>query len=222
MSDDQEGFGVFLDANVLAKPLTRTVLALAAGASGYRVTWSEYVEQEANRHLRPRQTSVSEVRAAMGRELSEAGEDAAVFAGTKESDRQALADAVAAQVLFIVTEDVDDFSGSDLESVGIAAVNPDLFMSRKATARGYAEALEFVSGLSQNPHLTPAEFHTRLGRAHPLTVEAHQGVFPGSTPMAAAHKSPAVLYRGNRCLNCLRVKDAVVGGLCGDCGAEPG
>jgi hypothetical protein len=30
----------FLDANVLAKPVTRTLLIHAAGQSGYNVTWS--------------------------------------------------------------------------------------------------------------------------------------------------------------------------------------
>ncbi|MDR1150942.1 MAG: hypothetical protein LBK72_00455 [Bifidobacteriaceae bacterium] len=213
---DGLGFTTFVDANVLVKPLTRTLLAIAGEASGYRLAWSAHVEQEADRHMRSGQTPVSEVRALMGRELSKTGQGAQAFADTEPGDRQVLADAVAAGALFIVTEDVDDFSERDLGSVDIAAVNPDLFMSVKKTTGGYREALEFVSCLSKNPHLTPTEFHVRLGRAHPLTVEAHRASFPAATPMAATHNPPAVRYRGNRCLNCLQTGPAD-GGLCADC-----
>ena len=55
MPGNGPSFTVFLDANVLAKPLTRSLLMLAGRASGYGATWSEYVELEANRNLRPRQ-----------------------------------------------------------------------------------------------------------------------------------------------------------------------
>jgi hypothetical protein len=44
---------VFLDANVLAKPVTRTLLLIGANGSGLAVTWASYVEVEAERHLRP-------------------------------------------------------------------------------------------------------------------------------------------------------------------------
>jgi hypothetical protein len=205
-----------LDANVLAKPLTRTLLALAGRASGYHVTWSGHVEQEAARHLRPGQTPVSQVRAMMGRELSATGAGADAFTGTKPGDRQVLADAAAAGALFLATEDVDDFAQTDLETVGVTAVNPDLFLSLATTASGYAEALKFVSGMSKNPHLTAVEFHVRLGRAHPLTVLAHKTLFPTVTPMAATHHPPAVRYRGSRCLGCLGVKPTA-DGLCEDC-----
>lgn len=52
MTSSGPTFTVPLDANVLAKPVTRTLLMLAADASGYGVTWSGYVEAEANRQLR--------------------------------------------------------------------------------------------------------------------------------------------------------------------------
>ena len=47
------GFAVFLDANVLAKPVTRTLIMAAGPLSGYGVTWGQYEEDEANRHARP-------------------------------------------------------------------------------------------------------------------------------------------------------------------------
>jgi len=34
----------FLDANVLAKPVTRTLLIYAGNHSDYRITWSQHVE----------------------------------------------------------------------------------------------------------------------------------------------------------------------------------
>jgi hypothetical protein len=74
MSEAPPTFTVLLDANVLAKPLTRTLVMLAARASGYGATWSQYAEDEANRHLRPRQRSVTDVRAFAGQELSATGE----------------------------------------------------------------------------------------------------------------------------------------------------
>jgi len=120
------GFTIFLDANVLAKPVTRTLLMIAGDASGYGTTWSASVEDEANRHLRPGQTSVAEVRVRAGLHLSEPGADPERYPATSVSDRQVLADAVAAQAMFIVTEDVDDFGEPDLVSAGIAAVNPDI------------------------------------------------------------------------------------------------
>jgi hypothetical protein len=35
---------VFVDANILAKPLTRSILMFAADPSGYLVVWSAYAE----------------------------------------------------------------------------------------------------------------------------------------------------------------------------------
>lgn len=216
-----DAFATFLDANVLAKPLTRTLLMLSGRASGYSVTWSEYVEIEANRHLRPRQRSVTDVRQLAGQELSEAGDLAGRFAATDAGDRQVLADAAAAGALFIVTEDADDFADDDLQEVGLAAVNPDLFLATRATGIGYLEALEFISGLARDPRVTPEELHVRLGRAHPLTVQAHGACF-ASAPMAASHNPPAVLYRGMLCLQCLQIGSPVTPlGICETCPTRP-
>ncbi len=50
MADDPTP--VFLDANVLARPVTRTLLLVGADPSGHAVTWSAHVEAEADRHAR--------------------------------------------------------------------------------------------------------------------------------------------------------------------------
>lgn len=78
------------------------------------------------------------------------------------------------------------------DSVGLAAVNPDLFLSTCAREAGYVEALGFISGISRNQRRRPEELHVRLGRAHPLAVQAHRSRF-SSTPMATTHNPPAVL-----------------------------
>lgn len=85
MTSDALAFTVFLDANVLAKPVTRTLVMIPSRASGYGVTWSGYVE--ADRHLRSRQRQVAEVREIAGQQLSEPGNVAGRFADTVFSDR---------------------------------------------------------------------------------------------------------------------------------------
>lgn len=62
MTSDQ--IGVFLDADVLAAPMTRTLLIVTSTKRGSRfhVHWSLAAEGEADRALRPRQTPVHEVR----------------------------------------------------------------------------------------------------------------------------------------------------------------
>jgi len=53
---------VFLDANVLARPVTRTLLLVGADPSGLAVTWSAHVEAEADRHVRGSALPVSGLR----------------------------------------------------------------------------------------------------------------------------------------------------------------
>ena len=60
MTND-EPLTVFLDANILAKLVTRTLL-LRRSLSGYTVTWSQAAESEADRHMSTRQLSIADVR----------------------------------------------------------------------------------------------------------------------------------------------------------------
>lgn len=53
---------LFLDANTLASPVTRTLIIAGARADGLRWTWSGYVEAEADDHARGQSTRVSLVR----------------------------------------------------------------------------------------------------------------------------------------------------------------
>jgi hypothetical protein len=210
----------FLDANVLAKPVTRSVIAYARDLSGYRIGWSQYVEDEADRHLGTRMAPVRVVRAAARIDLTPPGRDAALFVGTTESDRQVLADAMAAGAVFLVTEDVDDFGEADLRAADISAVNPDLFLAEAATTAGYRAAVKMMAEGMTNPPRSPEELHRRLGRQHPLTVTAHASVFD-SEPEAPTHNPPAALFRGNRCLSCTRTAARLERGICWDC-RDPG
>lgn len=54
---------LFLDANALASPVTRTMVIAGARFDGLRVIWSGHVESEADRHARGGATRVSTVRA---------------------------------------------------------------------------------------------------------------------------------------------------------------
>jgi hypothetical protein len=213
---------VFVDANVLAKPLTRSLVMLAAEASGYVVVWSAYAEAEADRHVTGSAKPVSVVRQTRtSQELSPTGDRAERFTSTKASDRQILADAVAAGALLLVTEDVDDFGHVDLAATGIAAVHYDLFLAERATTAGYLETLHRLSAAMTNPKRTIEQLHARLGRLHPLTVAAH-GHAVDATPDAPTHNPPAELFRGDRCLRCLNTGTTLVAGVCATCRAQEG
>ncbi|MDR0627152.1 MAG: hypothetical protein LBG11_07825, partial [Bifidobacteriaceae bacterium] len=108
----------------------------------------------------------------------------------------------AADALFLVTDDVDDFAAVDLASAGIAAVGPDLFLSERTTRAGYREAVEWLSARMTSPRRIPADLHRAIGRRHPRLrapqAEAYEG--PASPLVGGA---PQIEFRGWRCLRCL-------------------
>ncbi|MDR1187266.1 MAG: hypothetical protein LBK95_07405 [Bifidobacteriaceae bacterium] len=217
MADDKAR--VFLDSNILAKPVTRSLLMFAADASGYSVTWSAYAEREGDSHLRGSAESLGRVRAMAEMSLSAAGREPNRFQGTSLKDRQILADAMAAHAHFLVTEDVDDFGSADLTASGITAVNHDLFLSERTTRLGYARALRLLSERMTNPPRTPEQLHVALGKSHPLTVAAHRLSFDAE-PLPATDNPPAQTYRGCRCLRCLKADQSLTLGVCAECRAN--
>ena len=158
---------VFLDANVVAKPVTRTLLMVGASRSGFVVGWSATAEAEAARHMRPNATRPADVRRRYGGELTPMGDVAGRFEVTDAKDRQLLADAEAAGARFIVTEDVDDYGLDDLASVGISAVNPDLFLAMRLTREAYSTVIQRFVELQVNPPTRPAQFHAAVAKNHP-------------------------------------------------------
>lgn len=209
---------VFLDANVLAKPVTRTLI-LRCAASGYTVVWSATAEAEADRHLSARQLSVADLRATVGIRLSKPGRAPERFTGTPVGDQQILADAEAAGAVFLVTEDVDDFVADDLRTAGVSAVNPDLFLAERVGEDVYRRALEVMVSGMRHPSRTPAEPHAAIARQHPRLFRRHRNLF-SVEPQETGHREPAVLYRGRTCVRCtLRQLDEadLPGGLCAGC-----
>lgn len=182
---------VFLDANVLAKPVTRTLLMVGGPPSGFRVVWSRTAEQEAVRHMRPGAIPPSEVRLRFGGTLGPTGEVAGRFAGTADRDRQILADAEMAGARFLITEDVDDFAEQDLASAGISAVNPDLFLSKRLTRAAYASVIDLFVQRQVAPPTTRAEFHRAVARQHPLLFAAHADLYEVA-PYSSPHPAPRV------------------------------
>lgn len=196
---------IFLDANVLAAPVTRTLLLVGIEDVGIVATWSQHAETEANRHMRPRAMSITAFRTTIWEnDLSPTGQRPNRFRATKEGDRQILADATAAGAAFIVTTDVDDFGESDLVTEKIAAVNPDLFMATRFTEAAYQRALDQLVTSLKNPPKTAAQMHGLIGRKHPRLFERFTHVYPGTAIETSGESEPRVLYRGARCLICGR------------------
>lgn len=201
MIGQQGAIIAFLDANVLAKPFTRTLLWAGAPLSGYQVVWSVRAEQEATRHLPARATPVAALRIAHGLALSPTGVDPTSFTSTDDKDRQILADAVACGARFLVTENVADFGIDDLRRCGIAAVHHDLFLAHHLTRDGYATALQALSENMRNPARTPATVHAAVARQHPLLFATHADLYPVE-PATTVDRPPSVAFRGRFCIRC--------------------
>lgn len=212
----------FLDANVLAKAVTRSLLIIGAGYSEeLAVTWSALAESEADRHALPTALRVSRIRQIHDIELGPTGIEADRYRRTSPKDRQILADAVACGATHLVTEDVDDFALSDIEASGIhAAVNPDLFMSIRLPRDAYEAALETICrGRARYPS-TPAELHARIAKHHPRLFAAMATSFDVRA-VVTTHSTPGVVFRGSRCLQCSTREDLELShGLCPRCLAD--
>ena len=216
---------VFLDANVLARPVTRTLLLIGADESGLAVTWSAYVEAEADRHLRGSALPVSDLRKRLDRVLGPTGAGPERFEATSASDRQVLADADAARVSFLVTGDVDDFAEVDLAALRLSAVHPDLFMALRFPRHAYLRALDLLVANMKNPPRAAAEMHGLIARQHPRLFSAHSDAHEGITPADPVHAEPSVTVRGTRCVLCESVADSPGDlriGLCVDCSPDVG
>lgn len=197
---------VFLDANVLAKPITRTFLMVGSVPSGFQPVWSLAAEEEATRHMRPRALKPALVRERFGLRLAPTGADADRFRNTKGEDRQILADAAAAGAWFLITEDVDDYGLDDLISAGVSAVNPDLFLAERLTRSAYTTVIELLVERQVDPPTTPARFHAAIAKRHPRLFAVHADLFD-IAPERSPHREAAVVFRGARCLRSERIVD---------------
>ena len=192
----------FLDADVLASPVTRTLLIAGSDPAGLAVTWSQYAEDQANRHLPPRATSLTTIRERiLSRDLGPAGTWPERFAHTQVSDRRILADAEAAGAVFLITSDVDDFAEIDLIETSISAVNPDLFMAVRFPRTAYLHALRQLVANMHNPPRSDAEMHALIAKRHPRLFARHADAY-AVQPARSAHHEPKTIFRGARCVRC--------------------
>lgn len=219
---------VFLDADVLAAPVTRSRVLIAAQEDDppFQVRWSRSVEEEADRHMRPGQRFVSEIR-----ERFDWGTQALVPAvdpsrspkleDTDAKDRHVVAVAHAAGIGVIVTRNVRHFGRKDLAALSLSAVDPDWFLAVTLTDRVYAATLEDICSARRRDPRTPQSLHGVLASEHPRLFDAMRNVFPGAQSAHAGSRQVAEPFRGVRCIACgVRTHDAIedAGGLCRACG----
>lgn len=193
---------VFLDANTLASPVTRTLLIAGGRADGLLLTWSAHVEAEADRHARGASSRTSVVRRAiLGMELSKSARTTEGLLTTAPEDRQVIADAVRADAQYLVTTDVDDFAIEDLHAHEMCAVNPDYFMALRFSEHAYREGVRTLAEVAKNPPRSEAEVHRMLGRRHPNLVGRFADAYETSA-VPADDDQPRVLVRGAVCVRC--------------------
>ena len=193
---------VFLDANVLASPVTRTLVIAGGRVDGLLLTWSPHVEAEADRHARGASSRTSVVRREiLGMRLSKAAPSTQGLRTASPEDRQVIADAIHAGGRYLVTTDVDDFAPEDLRAHAMSAVNPDYFMALRFTERAYREGVRTLAEVAKNPSRTEAEVHMMLGRRHPNVTARFADTYE-TTPVPPDPDQPRVLFRGAVCVRC--------------------
>ena len=67
----------------------------------------------------------------------------------------------------------DDYGLDDLASVGISAVNPDLFLAARLTRDAFSTVIDLFVERQLNPPTTPAQFHAAIAKNHPRLFAAH-------------------------------------------------
>lgn len=208
---------LFLDANTLASPVTRTLVIAGARADGLRWTWSKHVEAEADRHARSLASRTSTVRTEiLGAELSPTARSTKGLATKTAPDRQVIADAIAAGAQYLITTDVDDFAFEDLAAHSMSAVNPDYFMAARFTEQAYLEGVGLLASVQENPPRTESEVHRMLGRRHPHLTARFAHTYD-TNPAPRDADQPGLLFRGVACMRCGALLDSNVGqhiGLC--------
>ena len=192
---------LFLDANVLAQPVTRTLLIAGSRLEGLVTVWSAHAESEAERHLPAKAMSIAALRELLDVEQSRTGAPIDDLLTSSDGDRQILADAVEAEASFIITTDVDDYANDDLARFDLSAVNPDYFMGLRFGPAAYRAGAKQLSLGTGRPPRTPADVHRMLGRRHPRLTSRFSDLYD-TAPLPADSDHPAELFRGVVCILC--------------------
>lgn len=211
-------FVCFLDANVLAAPVTRTLCIVGIERVGGEVWWSAHAEAEADGHVRGTAMHTSAVRSMLKRDLSATGRVPRGLRTKSAGDRQIIADAVAAKAQYIVTADVDDFAMEDMCALRMSAANPDYFLAMRLSVEAYRAGVAQLAAGTSSPPRTGADVHRMLGRKHPRLTERFADAFD-STPAVADPDQPNVFFRGAICIGCgadLETDEHLRLGLCAE------
>ncbi|GAB2455127.1 hypothetical protein GCM10027062_39500 [Nocardioides hungaricus] len=208
---------LFLDANTLASPVTRTLVIAGARTDGLRAVWSRHVEAEADRHTRGTSMRVSTLRIdVLGMELSRSSRRAKGLVTASVQDRQVMADAIHAGARYLITTDVDDFAFEDMADHEMSAVNPDYFMAIRFSEFAYRGGVDLLAEVAKNPPRTPADVHRMLGRRHPHLTTRFADLYD-CAPVPADADQPGMRFRGVACVRCEAHLDDDAGlrlGLC--------
>ena len=142
---------LFLDANILASPVTRTLVIAGARVDGLRAVWSPHVEAEADRHTRGSSTPVTTLRSdILGMELCPSSNCTNGLVTSSGEDRQVMADAIRARARYLITTDVDDFAFEDLAGYEMSAVNHDYFMALRFSEFAYRGGVGLLADVAKN------------------------------------------------------------------------
>lgn len=209
---------LFLDANTLASPLTRTLVLTGASADGLGWTWSQHVEVEADGHARGAMPTSVVRKKHLRVNLSPTARSTRGMATKTMKDRKVIADAITAGARYLITTDVDDFAFADLAKHEMSAVNADYFMALRYSEQAYRSALALIADTQKNPPRTEAELHRILGRRHPWLAARFADAYD-STPVDADPDQPSVIFLGVACIRCdshLDDEEGLQVGLCRD------
>ncbi|MEU4386365.1 PIN domain-containing protein [Promicromonospora sp. NPDC023805] len=214
---------VFVDANVLASPVPRTILYLSQPLSDFQLVFSPWVEREAERHQKAGHIPVSTLRQRFDWEFVPDADDFDGLVDTDPKDQPVLASAVEAKARYLVTANVRDFGEKDLAEHRMVAVHPGLFLAHHVSAQSYREVLEAVGEKRGREPRDPLSIHQQEISVHlPALFDAYRDLFGHATP-DTSHGPPMLSFRGTRCVECYRVlredlqRDP---GLCQRCGAD--
>lgn len=195
---------VYLDANVLAAGISRTLLLLSAPLSSFRTVWSPYAEAEAARHQPSRAKPIGEIREQYELRTVPDAESPVPLIDTDPKDRPILASAAAARARFVITENVKDFGAADLRALSMSVVHPDLFLTTRVTEQTYRFVLDAIAANRTREPRTAAAIHaSEVAKKLPTLFAAHKKTF-GVEAAELTGARPKLSFRGVRCVRCTR------------------
>jgi len=190
----------YVDASVLATPLPRTVLYLASAYEecDFSLTFSPYVEAEADRALKPGARKVSELRERWLWQVTPDHPDANSLNldDTNWKDKPVLAAAVHAGACCVITGNVRHFGERDLARFGMYAIHPGLFLAHRLTAETYAAILGMIAaGRMRNPRTVETIHVEQVAVELPDLFQRFQNIF-GPINMPNVPNLPHLVVRG--------------------------